>query len=719
MPFADEELSGLPRMKPVMACLLLSALAQATCVVGRSTALALCLAGAYGAYGAGTDDIAGTGGGAGSAAPSLFGFGVDAPDLPACLAAFALFFVGGQALACIQDACVARYARHRAAELRAALLERVFSGAFACAARAGTANIVTAALEGTDRVERYLRLALPRAAALAGGAVPLLLVVLPVSVFTRQPVCFAILLACFPVIVFFMVLLGRTAREQARARHADMERMTRAFGDAVAGLDTLDALGATKREGRRVFSTSERLRTSTVETLKTATLSGAVLDLVATLGTAGVAMMLALAVMDDAAQLPAAFLVLLLAPECLAPLRAFASDFHATLDGRNALAAIRAMLARDARADEGGAAVGDAAPGEGKGTAPLPGEGKDPAGQSFAGGARTGEGEIPAEGVAVGEGTPAPDAFSAGEGEVAGVQSACGDDGAGAVHAGEGKAPGGDARPPEGEGAAPLPARPLSAGPPPCCPSPAAPLLVARGLSFTHEGSEKPALSGLDFTLHEGERVAVVGGSGSGKSTLLALLSGLVRPGAGALELDGAPLAGRELDAWRGRLLYIPQAPHIFCASLRDNIAFYAPGADEAAVERAVEAMGLSELVAQLPCGLDTQVGDGARALSGGQARRVAFARVLLDDSRRVLLLDEPTEHLDIETEYELKQRVLPLMEGRLVVLATHRLHWLADVDRVLVLEGGRLVEQGVPAELLVRDGSLARLVASMRGGES
>lgn len=164
------------------------------------------------------------------------------------------------------------------------------------------------------------------------------------------------------------------------------------------------------------------------------------------------------------------------------------------------------------------------------------------------------------------------------------------------------------------------------------------------------------------------------------------------------------------------QILYIPQAPYIFQDTLANNIRFYTPEATDEAIQQAIQLVGLDELVKDLPEGIHTLIGESGRML-WGQAQRVALARAFVDQKRHVLLFDEPTAHLDIETEVEMKERMLPLMNDHLVFFATHRLHWMEEMDYILVMEKGQLVEQGTLAELIEKDGYYVQLMKQMRGG--
>ncbi|KRM11995.1 thiol reductant ABC exporter subunit CydD [Paucilactobacillus suebicus] len=226
-------------------------------------------------------------------------------------------------------------------------------------------------------------------------------------------------------------------------------------------------------------------------------------------------------------------------------------------------------------------------------------------------------------------------------------------------------------------------------------------------------------LKDLNLNFSGYEKVGIIGVSGSGKSTLINVLSGFLTPRDGNIKVGNAELTSFNQPDWQKQLIYIPQNPYIFQMTVRDNIAFYHPNATDDEVRQAIEVVGLQQLVDDLPEGLDTVIGEGARSLSGGQSQRVALARAFLDQNRRVLLFDEPTAHLDIETEVELRERMIPIMKNHLVFFATHRLHWMKEMDYILVMDHGQVVEQGTLDELQANNGAFAKLTAAMRGKEA
>ena len=216
-------------------------------------------------------------------------------------------------------------------------------------------------------------------------------------------------------------------------------------------------------------------------------------------------------------------------------------------------------------------------------------------------------------------------------------------------------------------------------------PDPAVTGFAVEGLSVDYVGRGEPALDGVSFVVQPGEIVALTGPSGCGKSTVLGVLLGFVRPSAGDVLVGGRRLTDLDPDAWRAKLAWLPQRPHLFAATLDANIRLGRPDATTAQVADAVAAAGLTDLVARLPLGLATQLGEGGAGLSAGERQRVALARAFVRDAP-LLLLDEPTAGLDGVTEAEVLEAVRRLAVGRTVLLVAHRPALISLADRVVEL---------------------------------
>lgn len=597
----DKALFKLPKVGMVLGLLFVVALAQAACILGEAYSLARAITNLWE-------------GAAVAAQAGLIGI-------------FAACFIGNQIIVYARDTFLARFAHARASELRNQLLEEVFGAKTNLVTREGTAAVSQAALEGVDQVETYLALILPKIISLL--AVPLAILI---AAFILDWVSGIILLAFFPVIIFFMIILGRQASARAAAQYETYNALSNHFIDTLRGIETLTVFGKAKGYAKRIFKVSENFRAATIDTLKTATLSGAVLDLFATLGVAAVSLMLGFRLLGGTILLFPALMVLILSPEFFKPVREFAADFHASLDGKNALVAITRMVAHETD------------------TTDLL--------------------HIPTwdENAVL---------------RLSDVSFAYAHD---------------NTHPKPASGAHSV---------------------DAQDNKSADDTTPKPALKDINFEARGFTKIGIVGVSGSGKSTLINVLGGFAKPTAGTLDVASQQTESLQHASWQKQILYIPQEPYIFHASLRDNMRFYSPHASEDAIQQALGVCGLEQLASELPEGLNTIIGEGGRVLSGGQAQRIALARALLDPTRKVLLFDEPTAHLDIETELELKERMLPVMEDHLVFFATHRLHWLSAMDHILVLENGRIVEQGTLEELLARGGTFLELVTAMNGGSA
>lgn len=510
---------------------------------------------------------------------------------------FFLFFMARHVITYLHERLLDNYAQEQAKKLRTQLLQKIFKLGPTVVQAHGTGNVTTMTVDGISQVENYIHLILAKMMNMM--IVPWVILVV---VFYYDWVSGVILLLVFPLIIIFMIVLGYAAQAKADRQYRSFQILSNHFIDSLRGIDTLKLFGMSKSYEKGIYQTSEQFRKATMSTLRIAILSTFALDFFTTLSVAIVAVFLGLRLLNAEILLFPALTVLILAPEYFLPVRDFSSDYHATLDGKNAMTAIREIL------------------------------------------------ELP-------------------ENEVAPIAIA-----------------------PWNESST----------------------LDLSELSFDYgQGS---GLQPVNLQVSGYQKIGVIGMSGSGKSTLMNVMSGFLTPKQGSILFNGEETTSFKQEDWQKQLIYIPQNPYVFRASLRENIAFYTPEADDAAIMQAIEVAGLSELLAQLPDGLDTLIGEGARSLSGGQAQRIALARAFLDKNRKVLILDEPTAHLDIETEVELKNQMLPLMENRLVFFATHRMHWMHQMDYILVLEEGKLVEAGTFNELTEKRGAFFELTKKMRG---
>jgi ATP-binding cassette, subfamily C, bacterial CydD len=243
-------------------------------------------------------------------------------------------------------------------------------------------------------------------------------------------------------------------------------------------------------------------------------------------------------------------------------------------------------------------------------------------------------------------------------------------------------------------------------------PPAAPPEIRLQHVSYGH-GGRGAGLRGCSLVLHARQVTALVGASGAGKSTLLNLLLGFAAPDSGGIRVDGVDLAALDPARWRAGIAWVPQQPHVFEGSVRDNLLLAAPGAGADALGRAAEASGLAAVLARHAAGWQTPLGERGLGLSGGELQRLALARALLREEARVWLLDEPTAHLDAQSARAVEEVIRAAAATRTVVLVAHRLSAARSADRVAVLDGGRVVEQGSPSALARARGAYAALLAA------
>lgn len=483
-----------------------------------------------------------------------------------------------------------------ATKLRGDMLDKFFRLGPVAIANLGSGSAATTVITGIDQVENYIKLVLSKV--LNMMIIPMLILI-PVYFLDWQSGI--VLTLTFPFAIIFMILLGYAAQGRAERQYKTFQYLSNHFLDSLRGISTLKYFGLSKDYSNSIYKTSEDFRKETMGALRIAMLSTFALDFFASLSVAVVALFLGLRLMSGDILLFPALAALILAPEYFLPLRDFASDYHATLNGKNALAAVNEVLSTEENTLS-----------------------------------------VLTEKVT----------WSANS------------------------------------------------------------QLQLTELGKIYDTGR--GISNVNLSVNGFKKIAIVGNSGSGKSTLLSMLAGFLKPTAGEIKLNEQSLTSLTDENYRQSVQFIPQKTYIFAGTFRENLAFYEPDSTDDEIKAAAKLAGLESLIDEI--GLDGQIGASGRIISGGQAQRVALARAFLSHTRNILFLDEPTAHLDIETELEIKANILPLLENKLVFIATHRLHWLSSMDLVIVLNEGQVAGIGTPEQLLSENTYYQKLLSQMRG---
>ena len=483
-----------------------------------------------------------------------------------------------------------------ATKLRGDMLDKFFRLGPVAIANLGSGSAATTVITGIDQVENYIKLVLSKV--LNMMIIPMLILI-PVYFLDWQSGI--VLTLTFPFAIIFMILLGYAAQGRAERQYKTFQYLSNHFLDSLRGISTLKYFGLSKDYSNSIYKTSEDFRKETMGALRIAMLSTFALDFFASLSVAVVALFLGLRLMSGDILLFPALAALILAPEYFLPLRDFASDYHATLNGKNALAAVNEVLSTE------------------------------------------------------------ENTLSVLKEKVTWSANS---------------------------------------------------QLQLTGLGKIYDTGR--GITNVNLSVNGFKKIAIVGNSGSGKSTLLSMLAGFLKPTAGEIKLNEQSLTSLTDENYRQSVQFIPQKTYIFAGTFRENLAFYEPDSTDDEIKAAAKLAGLESLIDEI--GLDGQIGASGRTISGGQAQRVALARAFLSHTRNILFLDEPTAHLDIETELEIKANILPLLENKLVFIATHRLHWLSSMDLVIVLNEGQVAGIGTPAQLLSENTYYQKLLSQMRG---
>ena len=517
---------------------------------------------------------------------------------------FAASFVLRHLFNLINTKIVEKFASKTSEDIRGRLLDKVYNAGPEMISEEGTGNLVTSSLDGIDLVENYFKLIFTKLMNMS-----IIPPVLLIYIYTQNIASGITLTIIVPLVILFMIILGLAAQAKADAQYKQYTILSNHFLDALRGLPTLKMLGLSKRYAKNIYTVSDEYRRRTMNTLRIAILSTFALDWLTTLGIAILAVFLGLGLINNSFPLFPALVTLILAPEYFLPLRDFSNDYHATLNGKNALNSIFEILER-------------------------------------------------------------PDTKEANQ-----LKDFTWDKDS---------------------------------------------TVTINNLQFTYQGvgDDAVSLDINDLKLQGYQKIGVIGKSGSGKTTLIRTIGGFLVPDKADIQINQQKVPNFKQENWQKKLTFLPQSPYLFAGSIAENIAFYRPKASLEEIKIAAKQAGLQDFIDTLTDGYQTKIGEGGRGISGGQQQRIMLARAFLADDRHVLIFDEPTAHLDIETEYALKKPMEKLFQNHLVLFATHRLHWIKEMDYVIVMDNGTIVEQGTPEQLQSHNGTFTKLIKNMRGDQ-
>ncbi len=464
-----------------------------------------------------------------------------------------------------------------------------------------TGEVASTVIEGIESLEVYLARYIPQIALSALVPLTILAFVIP-----NDWVTAIIFVVTWPLIPYFMMLIGRQAEKQSKKQFRTLSHLSAHFLDVLQGISTLKLFHRSRYQLQVIRRISNQYRKTTMDTLRVAFLSALALELLTTLSTAIVAVFIGLRLIAGTMNFQDAFFVLLLAPEFYLPIRLLGTQFHAGMNGVMAADRIFELL------------------------------------------------DVPVQSI---EGNHAEREVFETEWET----------------------------------------------------------IQFDHVTYSYREAEYPALSELDLKIHRGEKVALVGPTGAGKSTIMNLLLGLMTATDGIIRIDSQPLTPSIAASWRKQITYLPQHPHLLKGTIADNLRLASPECSFEIMIEAARKAGAHDFISQLPYGYDTMVGENGVGLSGGQIQRIALARAFLKDSP-LILLDEPTANLDPESEMWIEQALRDLFKEKTVLVIAHRLSTISRMDRILVLNEGKMIDQGHHTELLSRKGLYHKMLTTYVG---